>query len=31
LSQLTEFCYKNILQIFSVGSGNVKNFQFSWC
>ncbi len=25
ISQLTEFCYKNILQIFSVGSGNIKN------
>ncbi len=27
-SQLTEFCYKNILQIFSVGSGNIKMSRF---
>jgi len=29
IPQQTEFCYKNVLQIFSVGSGNVKNVQFS--
>ncbi len=29
LSQLTELCKKNVLQIFSVGSGNITHLQFS--